>query len=234
MYKSLAYSYLPILVLILVSGPSVGNLRLAVLGSTTQSSSSCNTQFNYNHVNPISVLVIRSGSTGKICVQYSSPYAGSPSNPSYISVYQYNSTGEYGVCPDCSFNIVTSLFKPTASPPTVTFPNTNNSTVQKETVTYTITVPSSIKSGIFGVFLFQFCSLFPVAVVPNGGTDVLLTSSEFSSWYPHYGSCPAQFLRSSVIGVDGFQIVSLWFGSAMADGTNGQASSSELMTRLLN
>ena len=171
--------------------------------------SSCHTPFNYGSSSPISVLVISSGSTGRICVEYSNTFHNLISDPSYISVYQYNSSGSYGVCPGCSLNTVTSLFELSASPDTVTFPGADSPNSQREMVEYTLSVPTNVKSGIFGISLFQFCSLFPMVVVSNSGTQAELTRSEFSSWYPHVGSCPAQLLSRNLLGVAGFQVVTL-------------------------
>jgi len=169
----------------------------------------CNTGFQYDSSLPISVLVISSGSAGTICVSYSNAFNNEVSGPTYISVYQYNITGKYESCPCYTLNDVTSKFLVTSSPDAMTLTNPN----QKETVTYSISIPSTVKSGIFGIFLSQFCSLFPMVIIPNGDSHVLLTRWDFSSWYPHTGSCPAQVVSSEVLGVGGFQVAKIWLAT---------------------
>ena len=166
--------------------------------------SSCTAQPGYGlAASSTTVLVINSGSTGRICVKYTNSLNNTGSTQSYFTVYQYNSSGGYGVCADCQFNVVTQEFGLTASPANFTY--YPSSPAQSETVTYTISVPANVTSGVYGVFLLQFCSLFPVVVVPDSASGAQLNSSEFSSWYPHEGSCPAQFLTAQVLGVGGFE-----------------------------
>ncbi len=212
--KRIALGFVPLIVI----GLAFGIYLDSALSSTPSgvvypgyplvSNSSCNTYFNYDSSNPISVLVIHSGSTGKICVEYANSFNNTISLPSYIAVYEYNSSGAYGVCSTCSFNEVTPYFQLAASPTSVNF--TPGVIPINETVTYSISVPSNVTNGIYGVFLLQFCSLFPMVVVPNNASFVQLSSSDFSSWYPHNGSCPEQVLSAQLLGVGGFSVVSLY------------------------
>ena len=213
--RALAFSYAPVLIFVLVSGPLIASwIANPSLLSPNGLSSTCHFSFNYGHSFPISVLVISAGSTGRICVSYLNAFNNSISGPAYISVFQYNSTGRYGVCPGCIFDDVTSLFKPTSLPSTVTFSRSSDPGDQREIVTYAIPVPPDLNSGIFGIYVTQFCSLFPMVVIPSGEAHVELTSSDFSSWYPHEGSCPKQVVNKRLLGVDGFRVVSLWLGFA--------------------
>jgi len=188
---------------VLGSSPSVG-----ISQSPYSSSSSCSSSFNYGSSNPISVLVASSNSTGTICVEYGNSLNNSVSFPAYPTVYEYNRSGVYGVCGYCVFNVVSSI-RGVASPSNVTFVASANPDSEAENVTYSIIVPSDVKSGVYGIFLPQFCSLFPLVVVPNSSSTLQLNRSEFSSWYPHEGSCPDQFLSALVVGVSGFQIALL-------------------------
>ena len=103
------------------------------------------------------------------------PFNDSGTVQSYISVYEFNSSGSYGVCAGCDFNIVTSEFHVSASPSNVTY----SPSTQYEDVTYTISVPSNATSGIYGVFLLQFCSLFPMVVDPGNNSALQLEQCGF-------------------------------------------------------
>lgn len=195
-------SFIPLALVLLIFGAYLAMTFVSSAPSLQSRNTQCSTTFDFNSGNPISVLTINSNSTGTICVKYSNLFNNYESNPSYISVYQFNSSGIYGVCKNCDSNLVTREFQLSANPATVDLARSAS-----EIVTYTIKVPSNITSGIFGVFLFQFCSLFPVAIVEQSGMQ--LSSSEFSYWYPHSGSCPAQFLNAKVLGVGGFQVQQL-------------------------
>jgi hypothetical protein len=141
-------------------------------------------------------------------VEYSDPLNNSVSFPAYARVYEYNATGTYGVCESCLFNVVTSI-RVIASPSNVTFVSNADSNDMIEDVTYTVIVPSNVTRGIYGIFLLQFCSLFPMVAVPNNSSMPTLGRSDFSLWYPHSGSCPAQVLSAKVLGVSGFRVVTL-------------------------
>ncbi len=180
-----------------ISTSSSNSSNVSVAPLVANPSTSCTTHFNYDNPNPISVLVIKSGTTGQICVSYSNGFNNTISLPSYITIY--------GACSSCDFNNATSSFQVSTTPDSVMFPQSANS----ETVSYTIKVPTNVTSGIYGVFLLQFCSLFPMVVVPNNASSVQLSVSEFSSWYPHTGSCPAQVLGAQLLGVSGFNVVTL-------------------------
>ena len=207
--KGLAYSFIPLIVISAVFGAYLSITLNNSNGSlpTITPNIPCTTSFSYDSSNPISVLVISSGSTGKICVEYSNSLNNSISFSSYISVYEYNSSGSNGVCGNCDMNVVTSDFQVNATPNSVAFASSSTPNNEKEIVTYTITVPSNITSGIYGVFLLQFCSLFPMVIVPGNSSVAQVNSSDFSSWYPHFGSCPAQVLSAQLLGVAGFRVV---------------------------
>lgn len=163
----------------------------------------CNTYFNYDSSNPISVLEITSGSTGKICVEYTNSLNNTISFPSYISVYEYNLSSSYPQLTPVSDFVVS------ATPSSVSFAPSTKPNNETEIVTYAINVPSNVTSGIYGIFLLQFCSLFPMVVAPSNASSVQLSASDFSSWYPHTGSCPDQVLSAKVLGVSGFNVISL-------------------------
>lgn len=199
---SIALGFVPLIIILLVFGTYIGVTVLPsnpqTVGTALPSASSlgCGTHFSYDSSNPISYLRIASGSTGRICVQYTDSFNNNVSFPSYIRVY--------GTCSACNFNLITS-FQVKASPSNVSF--TGNVSNETQIVVYTISVPSNVTGGIYGIFLLQFCSLFPMIVVPNNSSNASYPSSDFSSWYPHYGSCPAQFVNTKVLGVGGnFQV----------------------------
>jgi len=177
-----------------------GNYSLA----TASPSNSCSTKFAYGSSHPIYVLVLRSGSTGKICVKYTNALNNSLSLPTYFKVFQISASANYG---GGQFNEVTSNFHLDASASNVSFVQSSEPSGESEFVNYTITAPQNASSGVYGIFLLQFCSLFPIVVAPYGSTPVRLSSSEFSSWYPHHGSCPAQEVTAGVIGVGGFDVL---------------------------
>jgi len=166
--------------------------------------SPCGEKFSYDTANPISVLMTNTNTTGQICVEYRNTLNNSVSIPTYTSVYEYNKSGSYGVCPSCSFNVVTSI-RVTASQSVVTFVPSASPSSEVANVTYTITIPSNATKGIYGISLLQFCSLFPLVVSQNGGP--VISKSDFASWYPHQGSCPDQMLEAQVLGVGGFSSV---------------------------
>ena len=203
-----------VIVVLVVAGFGLGSFRVGKSGqpnTVTPSdnantlASPCSTPFSYNSANPLSVLVATPGSTGQICVEYSNDLDNTEALPTYHTVYQYNSSGVYGVCAACSLNVVTSI-RVTPSQDIVSFSPSKNPSSEIAYVTYTVTVPSNATKGVYGIFLLQFCSLFPVLVVPNGGGQVTADKADFTPWYPHYGSCPAQVLGAQVLGVSGFRI----------------------------
>jgi len=155
-----------------------------------------------------SVLVASPGSIGRICVQYTNSLNNSLSLPTYHSVYEYNASGVYGVCETCIFNVVTSL-QVDASQSTVVFVPDTNPSSEITNVTYTVTIPLNVTKGVYGISLLQFCSLFPLIVAPNSGGALTIPTSDISPWYPHEGSCPAQVLGATVLGVSGFGVASL-------------------------
>jgi hypothetical protein len=141
-------------------------------------------------------------------VEYVDSLNNSVSSPAYSGVYEYNSSVAYGVCDSCVFNVVSSI-QVIASRSNATFAASANPTSEIEDVTYTVVVPANVTSGIYGIFLFQFCSPFPLVVVPSSASTLRLSRSEFSPWCPHQGSCPAQMLSASVVGVGGFRVASV-------------------------
>lgn len=200
-------------ILLLLSGVYLGSVSRpsAPVGMGVSSlpyHSSCSGQFSYDMSSPISVLVATSNSTGRICVEYVNSLHNSISSPAYSTVYEYNGSGTYGVCDSCAFNLVSSI-QVTASQDNITFEPASNPGSEVEDVTYTIMVPANVTSGIYGIFLYQFCSLFPLFVVPSNASTLQLGRSEFTPWYPHQGSCPAQILSASVLGVGGFRVASV-------------------------
>jgi hypothetical protein len=204
-----------------ISNFVVNNDQQAVVTTSTAPSSStttvqtpsspCSEPFNYDSVNPLSVLVARPNSTGQICVEYANSLNNTESLPTYHDVYEYNKSGSYGVCPSCTLDVVTSI-RVIPSQSNVTFVPNGNPSDETTIVTYTVHFPSNVTEGVYGIFLLQFCSLFPVLVAnfPNGAGPVIIAKSDFTPWYPHQGSCPAQVLGAQVLGVSGFGVVSTY------------------------
>lgn len=159
--------------------------------------------------NPISVLVIKSASTGTICVEYANTLNISISLPSYVSICRYNLTGPHGVCSSCAFNEVTSDFAVSASPSKVYFAPGPAPDDETTAVALTIVIPSNVPSVIYAISISQFCSPFPAVVVSGSASTPILAASNFSSWYPHTGSCPAQSLSARLLGVGGFRVESV-------------------------
>src|SRR5207245_10845200 len=94
--RMIASVFIPLIVIALIFGAYLGNVLSSPSADILPSSSSvCNTYYDYDASNPISVLVINSGSTGKICVKYTNSFNNSISLPSYIAVYEYNSSTNY-------------------------------------------------------------------------------------------------------------------------------------------
>lgn len=203
-----ALGFVPIIVIALALAYylAVSTSTNFITPTSNSSGSSCSTPYTgYDTSNPITVLAISPGSTGTICIRYTNPFNNTGSITSYIRIYQYNSSGTYGVCSSCGFNIVTSEFDANASPSSVAYSPGQG----PQDVTYKIGVPSNVTSGIYGIFLLQFCSLFPMVVEPINGSAMQLSSADFSSWYPHNGSCPLQFLNAQILGVSGFSVESV-------------------------
>jgi hypothetical protein len=200
----------PVFVIIVVliaaaMGTSAATVNHSQGTSITQSASSpCSVPFKYGS----DVLIATPGSIGQVCVQYRDSFNNSISLPTYRTVYEYNASGVYGVCETCTFNVVTSL-RVMASQSAVAFVPSMNPSNEIANVTYTITIPSNVTGGTYGIFLLQFCSLFPVIVTPNSGGPATIPKSDITPWYPHTGSCPAQVLGASVLGVSGFNVASL-------------------------
>jgi hypothetical protein len=164
-------------------------------------SSSCSEPFDYGSVNQIIVLVASPNSTGQICVQYRNVLNNSISLPTtYSTVYEFNTSNHNGCTLSC-FITVNSI-RVLASQSVVTFISGANPSSETANVTYTITIPPNTTKGIYGIFLLQFCTLFPMVVSQNG--DPAIYKSNFTSWYPHQGSCPAQVVGAQVLGIDGF------------------------------
>lgn len=205
--KTAALGVIPVIVLSLIFGVYLSSVVTTTTSSVSvttvsqSSSSSCSTSFPYDTSHPISVLVLTSGSSGTICVEYINSLNNSASFSSDITVNSFSSGSAANV---------SSQFQVNASPSSLNFTPSANPSDEVKTVTYTVSVSSNATGGIYGITLLQFCSPFPLVVVPSNSSSLMsLNSSEFSSWYPHEGSCPAQLVNSRVIGVGEFKVVSV-------------------------
>ena len=110
-------------------------------------SSPCNVPYEYGS----DVLIATPGSIGQVCIQYRNSFNNSISLPTYRTVYEYNASGIYGVCEACTFNVVTSL-RVMASQIAVAFVPSMNPSNEIANVTYTITIPSNVTRGTYGIF----------------------------------------------------------------------------------
>ena len=141
----------------------------------------------------IPVLVLESGASGVIAVNYTNSLGNQIQDHVYSAVYE----------PSANFRVVSpSSISITASPSTLVF--SQGDRTASTTVVFRVTVNSNVTGGIYGIFLYQFCTLFPFAV---GSSQTGMSASDFSSWYPHTGSCPAQVMSAQVLYFSGFRIV---------------------------
>ena len=170
-------------------------------------SSPCNEPLAYDTSNPISVLIASPNSTGQICVAYSNSLNNTETLTTYSQVYEYNSSNHNGCTLYC-FITVNSIHI-TASRSSVTFVPSASPSSEIEVVNYNITIPSNATTGIYAISLQEFCTLFPMVVSHNGGP--VISKSNFTSWYPHQLSCPAQVIGAQVLGVGGFGSVEAFY-----------------------
>jgi hypothetical protein len=204
LYRWAPQNFIPIIVLLLSIGPLLTGVPNVMFGGAiSPEPSGCTAHYSFGSINAIPVLVLRSGSTGTICIEYRNTLSNAISTSPYISVYEYNSSGVYGVCSGCIFNLVSSSFQLNALPGNISFTRGADSNNQSETIIYSLTVPENLTNGIYGVYILGFCNLFPMEIV-RGSLPLFLNASDFSSWYPHEGSCPAITMGTYVVGIGGF------------------------------
>jgi len=191
------------------SNRQTATTTITVGTTVTVGTSSCSTPFNLttpfnNNSANHPLLVASAGTTGAICLEYSNTYNNSISDPIYFAVLQYFKGGIAGVCtgPLCNVKSIQVV----ASQRSVNFTPSANPSDEIEDVTYTVTIPSNVTEGAYGIQLYEFCSLFPLFVEPNNGS-VAIPTSEFTPWYPHTGSCEAQVVGARVLGVSGFTVL---------------------------
>jgi len=171
-------------------------------------SSLCDGNFNPASWSSISVLVITSGSTGKICAMYSNQMNYETSFRPNIAFYKYNSTGKCGNSDACSIvYAVASPLQVTASPDSVVFkPNTYP---DREVVTYTITVPSNMTRSVYGTAIAGRCLWFsPIAVIQSGDSPTEAAQAALSYWNPPLPHCPVMVVGVQLLGVSGFDVES--------------------------
>ena len=162
---------------------------------------SCGTSYSYP-TNPISVLVATSGSIGSICVEYWDPYNNTVSFPVWHEVWQYNSSGKVSN-PVSSIRVVPSVDN-------LTFEASANPMGEFQSVTYTLIIPANVTGGIFRLNIPGFVQGFlPIVVVPNSSSLPQLNSSDTAEFGPCLGSCVYDPFEAAILGVGGFQIVSL-------------------------
>jgi hypothetical protein len=142
----------------------------------------------------IPVLVLDSGSSGVIAVTYVNALGNQIQDQQvYSSVYE----------PSADFRVVIpASISVTPSPSTISFNQGDRNA--STTVLFRVSVATNVTSGIYGVFLYQFCTLFPMVI---GSSQTGLNASDFSYWYPHTGSCPAQIMSAQVLYFSGFRVV---------------------------
>ena len=133
-------------------------------------------------------------------------FNNSVSSPTFTTIYEYNSSGVNGVCDSCNIRILRSI-PIMASQDAVSFTPSPNPDSEIADVTYTIATPTNATAGVYGVFLFQVCSLFPMYIAPNGGV-AQINASELAQWFlqPGFHSCPGQDVGARVLGVSGFSV----------------------------
>ena len=165
-------------------------------------SSACDPGVNYDSWSSISVLVITSGSTGKICVEYSSELNYKTSFRPNIAFYKYKSTSNYS-----ETYAVPSPIQVTASPDSVSFgPNTYP---DREIVTFTITVPSNMTRSVYGTAIAGRCLWFsPIAVIQSGDSPTEAAQAALSYWSPPLPHCPVMVVGVQLLGVSGFDVES--------------------------
>lgn len=141
----------------------------------------------------IPVLVLDAGSSGVIAVNYTNTLGNNIQDQVYHTVYE----------PSANFEVVDpSSISITPTPSSLTFSAGNRSA--STVVLFKVSVAANVTGGIYGIFLYQFCTLFPFAV---GDSQTGMNASYFNSWYPHTGSCPAQIMSAQVLYLSGFRIV---------------------------
>ena len=130
------------------------------------------------------VFFIKSNSTAKIFVEYTSNEPNTGTIPSYSSVY----VGKENFTP-----LATSVITINADPSSI--PLTEGS---HTTVVYNVTAKEGVK-GVYWISLVQFCRVMPLAVDINS-----LTISPFDiPVQMGMMSCPAQVLDGKILGISG-------------------------------
>ncbi|MDH2906942.1 MAG: hypothetical protein PXX83_02465 [Candidatus Nitrosotalea sp.] len=128
------------------------------------------------------VFFMKSNSTAKIFVEYTSHEPNTGTMPSYSSIY-VGKGGDYNPLPTSDVTI-------NADPSSI--PLTQGS----DTIVYSITAKEGVK-GVYWIFLAQFCGVMPLAIDINS-----LTISPFDipvqTGTMH---CPAQFLDRQILGI---------------------------------
>lgn len=190
----------PLVVAIIVAYLGVGSLTVSgVNGPLPPLGSPCGSAYpptTWRSVssNPIPVLILDPGAHGEICVTYTNIEGNGQSYAVGGAVW---TPRPY---PAAFTTINSSTISVTSTPATISLDQgARNESVA---VVYTVSVAPSAPPGIYGIFLYQFCTLFPFAVGAQG-----MSAGEFSYWYPHTGSCPAQIMGSQVTGISGFRLV---------------------------
>ena len=131
------------------------------------------------------VFFMKSNSTAKIFVEYTSSVPNTGTIPSYSSVY----VGKNG-----NFTpLTTSDVTITADPPSIPM-NEGSDT----TVVYIITAKEGVK-GVYWISLVQFCRVMPLAV----DIDSLTISPSDIPVQTGTMYCPAQFLNGKILGISG-------------------------------
>ncbi len=185
----------------------VSSITTPILHSSSSSASTCGMSFDVGPAYPSSILVLSVEATGRICVEYRNSLNNSISLPTYIRVYRYNSSAPYGG----QLVVDSEDFEVNASQSSVEFNRSSDPYSEVANVIYSIRARSHAPVGVYGLFLLQFCDLFPVGIAPSDWSPVHFSRSDFSSWYPHNGSCPAIVTDFRVLGVSGFRVAWVWF-----------------------
>jgi hypothetical protein len=166
-----------------------GKMKLLVSTNVTKSTSSNGPEFKVGPdlLGPIPhqlVFFMKSNSTAKIFVGYTSNEPNTGTVPSYSSVY----VGKEG-----NFTpLTTSDVTITADPPSI--PMNEGS----DTVVYTVTAKEGVK-GVYWISLVQFCRVMPLAI----DIDSLTISPFDIPVQIGTMNCPAQFLDGKILGISG-------------------------------
>jgi len=164
--------------------------------------------FNPASWSSISVLVITSGSTGKICAMYSNQMNYETSFRPNIAFYKYNSTGKCGNSDACSIvYAVASPLQVTASPDSVVFKPNTYPDRESRNLHYYRAVEYDKKRLWNG-----HCRALPLVLSnrrnPKRDSPTEAAQAALSYWNPPLPHCPVMVVGVQLLGVSGFDVES--------------------------